>query len=495
MFKRLLVLAAGVSILGIATFAVLYSFFGLRIRPDGTLIPAIEFVKSPSDQERAIEAHREAQRAAAPATPAGASPEPAAAPGQAASPAATFLWPGYRGAERDGRYRDTPIRTDWSRSGLQALWKQPVGGGYASFALARGRAFTIEQRGRNEVVAAYDVLTGRELWKDSWPAFFQESMGGDGPRATPAWDGGKVYALGAAGELRAYDDATGKVVWRANILKDAGASNLTWGMAASPLIAGDAVIVLPGGGDGRSVTAYDKNTGKILWSALNDPQSYAAPMLVTLAGTRQFLVVSATRIMGLSLDRRDVLWEQPWRTEYDINAAQPIVIGDNRVFYSSGYGVGAAVFEISRDGDRFAAREIWRNNRMKNRASSSVLHNGFIYGLDEAILACIDAATGELKWKGGRYGYGQLLVAGDHLVVITDTGDLVLVAAAPDEHRELARFPAIAGKTWNVPALVGGILLVRNAEEMAAFDLRVSAGGDSTPARPPSPPASGPPPR
>ncbi len=480
MFKRLFQLVVGTGVLGLMTLGVLYQFFGLRIRPDGTLIPAIEFVQSPDAQAQAIEQHREAQRAAAPATPpaqAPVSPEISTAPVSAvsltASPVnADFLWPGYRGAARDGAYRDMPIRTDWPAGGLTPMWKQPVGGGYASFAIAGGRAFTIEQRGRNEVVAAYDVMTGRELWKDSWPAHVQESMGGEGPRATPTWAGGLVYALGATGELRAYEDTTGKVAWRTNILEDAGASNLGWGMAASPLVTDEAVIVLPGGGAGRSVVAYDRRSGKILWNALDDQQAYAAPMQVTLAGTPQLLVVSAKRLMGLSLDRRDVLWDTPWTTQYDINAAQPLVIGGNRVFYSSGYGTGAAVFEIVKEGERFAAREIWRNIRMKNSAESSVLRDGFIYGLDEGILACVDAGTGELKWKGGRYGYGQLLLAGDRLIVITDTGDLVLVAATPDQHRELARSPAITGKTWNVPALAGGVLLVRNARQMAAFDLR-----------------------
>jgi outer membrane protein assembly factor BamB len=468
MFTRLFKLALALGVLGVVTLGVLYQFFGLRIRPDGTLIPQIEFVRSPDQQARTIEQHREAQRAAAPAAP-----QPSAAPGETApSPLLAFSWPGYRGAARDGHYRDTPIRLEWPAGGLQPMWKQPVGGGYASFAVAGGRAFTIEQRGRNEVVAAYDVLTGREIWTNSWRAFFSESMGGDGPRATPAWADGFVYALGAEGELRCLEDRTGKVVWRANILTDAGASNLEWGMAASPLVTGDAVIVLPGGSGGRSIAAYHRTSGTILWTALDDRQSYAAPMQVTLAGTPQLLVVSAKRLLGLSLDRREVLWEHPWVTQFDINAAQPIVIGDNRVFYSSGYGVGAAVIEIEKSADRFAVREVWRNNRMKNRASSSVLHNGHIYGLDEAILACLDAATGELKWKGGRYGFGQVLLAGDRLIVITDTGDLALVDATPEGHRERAHFTAIPGKTWNVPALAGGVLLVRNAGEMAAFDLR-----------------------
>ena len=467
MFKRLFKLALGLAVLGVVTLAVLYQFFGLRIRPDGTLIPQIEFVLTPDQQARTIERHREAQRAdTPPAAPVAGSPADAPV-----TELAKYVWPSFRGADRDGHYRDTPIRTDWPAAGLKAMWRQPVGGGYASFAVAARRAFTIEQRGTNEVVAAYDVVTGRELWKNAWPAFFQESMGGDGPRATPTWADGLVYALGADGELRCLDDSTGKVVWRTNMLKDAGAGNLVWGMSASPLVSGDAVIVLPGG-TGRSVVAYERKTGRPLWNVLDDPQAYVAPMQVTLAGTPQLLIVSGKRLIGLGLDTRAVLWEHPWLTNMDINVAQPIVIGGNRVFYSSGYGVGATVIEISKTGDQFAVREVWRNTRMKNRVSSSVFHNGFIYGMDEGIFACVDAETGELKWKGGRYGHGQVLLAGGRLVVLTEAGELVLVEPTPAAHREIARFAALSGKTWNAPAFAGGILLVRNTSEMAAFDLR-----------------------
>ena len=382
-------------------------------------------------------------------------------------------WPGFRGQDRDGVYRE-PIKVAWD--GLSPMWKKPVGGGRASFAVAAGRAFTIEQRGRNEVVAAYDVMTGRELWTNAWPERFSQWMGGgEGPRATPAWADGVVFALGGHGELRSLDAATGRLIWRTNILKDTGAKNLRWGMAGSPLIAGDAVIVLPGGSAGRSVAAYDRRTGKRLWTALDDKTAYASPMQVTLLSVPQFLVVSGTRLVGLSLDHRRVLWEFPWTTDHDASAVQPIVIGDNRVFYSSGYGAGAVVLELTKTGDQFAVRQVWRNIRMKNRQSSSVLHEGFIYGLDEGILACVDAATGELKWKGGRYGHGQVLLAGDHLIITTEEGELVLVAATPERLRELARVPAVEGETWNVPAFADGILLVRNTREMAAFDLRPAA--------------------
>jgi outer membrane protein assembly factor BamB len=212
-----------------------------------------------------------------------------------------------------------------------------------------------------------------------------------------------------------------------------------------------------------------------LWSALDDKAAYASPMQVTLLGVPQFLVVSAERVLGLSLDRRDVLWGFPWDTSHDASTAQPIVIGDNRVFYSSGWGRGAIVVELTKAGDRFQLREVWRSIRMKNKQSSSVLHEGFIYGLDDGILACLDASTGDLKWKGGRYGHGQILLADGHLVVTTEDGDLVLVQATPEKLVEVAQVPALAGETWNVPAFADGILLVRNTQQMAAFDLRPEA--------------------
>ena len=354
-----------------------------------------------------------------------------------------------------------------------------MGGGYASFVVADGRAFTIEQRRSQEVAAAYDIQTGRELWTNGWNASFEESMGGDGPRATPTYHDGRVYVLGAEGELRVLDAAAGTLVWRRNILSDNGASNLSWGMSASPLIVDDTVVVLPGGTRGSSVVAYNKATGAPVWKALNDEASYTSPMLVTLGGVRQLLVVTATRVVGLTPDKGTLLWDYPWSTFNGINVAQPIVFthnGRDRIFMSASYGHGAAVFELtpsaSSGAGRFQAKTIWENERMKNKFTSSVLHNGHIYGLDESILASVNAETGEQNWKGGRYGYGQLVLAGNHLVVLTEDGDVVLVNATPARHEEIARFPAIEGKTWNHPVIVDGKLLVRNIQEMAAFDIR-----------------------
>jgi outer membrane protein assembly factor BamB len=197
-------------------------------------------------------------------------------------------------------------------------------------------------------------------------------------------------------------------------------------------------------------------------------------MLATLAGVPQIVIVGASRAIGLSTDGSRQLWEFPWPVTNGINASQPLVIGDNRLFLSSSYGAGAALIELSNTGGSFEVREVWRNTRMKNRFASSVLQDGVIYGLDESILAAIDANTGELKWKGGRYGYGQLLLANGRLIVLTEDGDLALVRATPEKHDELVRFKVLEGKTWNVPALAGGYLLVRNLAEMAAFDLRMT---------------------
>lgn len=525
MMKRFIKAGAAAISVGLLLFAILFISFGLRVELDGGGFPHLRFGESSEQQAARIAEHRAAQRAqSAPAedvapaiestgsaqpsptpslaAPAATSPEAGAASfssSSAASPlsdAATSTpgsagrapallessWPDFRGARRDGVYRGEPIRTSWPTAGLTPLWKQPIGGGYASFAVAGSRAFTIEQRGRQEVVAAYDIRTGQELWTNAWDGEFRETMGGDGPRATPTWAGDVVFALGALGEFRALDSTNGRVRWRTNILQDAGASNLQWGMAAAPLVVDDAVVVLPGGSTGQSVIAYDRTTGRRLWAALPDQAAYASPVLVTLKGVRQILVVTADRLVALSTDGSAVLWSHPWPGPNNgINAAQPLMIGEDRVYLSSGYGMGASVIEVSRDSGGFATREIWRNTRMKNRFASAVVREGIIYGLDESILAAIDAETGEQKWKGGRYGYGQLLLAGDHLIVLTEDGELALVRATPERHEELAKFPVLNGKTWNAPALASGILLVRNLAEMAAFDLRATPQAGRSP--------------
>ncbi len=251
---------------------------------------------------QAVEENRNQQKQEAQAQPANPSASPAASASPAsaqASPgsnttnaahASGNYWTNFRGPNRDGRYDEMPVLTNWPAQGLPLVWKVPVGVGYGSFTVADGRGYTIEQRRRKEVVAAYDVNTGRELWTQSWNAEYKDETG-DGPRTTPTWDDGWLYALGATGELRSLNASTGAVRWSKNILSDNQAENLQWAMAASPLIVDDKVIVLPGGTSGKSVVAYNKVTGAPIWKVQNDRQAYVSPMLVNLAGRRQILVV------------------------------------------------------------------------------------------------------------------------------------------------------------------------------------------------------------
>ena len=421
-----------------------------------------------------VEKHRQEQAAQPAPTTAAPTPSPTASvspsPGEAAVPASRNYWTNFRGPRRDGKYDEASVSTNWPSNGLPVLWKQPVGVGHASFVVADGKAYTIEQRRSQEVVAAYDINNGRELWTQKWNAEYTDSTG-DGPRATPTWDQGRLYALGATGEFRCLDANSGAVIWGKNILSDNKAQNLPWAMAASPLIVDDKVIVLPGGANGKSVVAYNKMTGAPVWKVLDDPQAYVSPMLVELAGRRQIIVVSSFRVVGLTPENGALLWSYSWDTSNGINVSQPIIVDRNRFFISSGYGKGAALVEVKGSGNSFTASTVWENTNMKNKFNSSVLLNGYIYGLDEGILVCLDVNTGERKWKEGRYGYGQVILAGNHLIVTSDQGDVALVKASPDKYTEVARFSAVQGQTWNYPAIADGKLLVRNSNEMAAYNI------------------------
>jgi len=383
----------------------------------------------------------------------------------------TNYWAGFRGPNRDGHYDEKPILTRWPKEGLREIWRQPIGGGYSSFIVADGRAYIIEQRREREVVAAYAVSDGRELWTNGWPDRFEEPMGGEGPRATPTYDEGRIYATGGNGEFRCLDAASGELIWRRNILAENHAAAPKYGEAVSPLIVEEKVIVLPGGTGGFSVAAYNKLTGAPIWKSQSDQQAYTSPMLVTLAGQRQVLIVSARNVMGILPEDGRMLWHLPWVVENDNAIAQPVLLGTNRFLLSAGYGKGCTAFEVTRSNEVFEAHQVWRNTYLKNKFSSSVLYEGCIYGLDDETLVCLDAASGERKWRDGRFGYGQMLLASGHLVILGGNGELALVKAGPAAFEELARFAALHGKTWNHPAMADGKIFVRNAVEMACFDL------------------------
>ncbi|MCB1022602.1 MAG: PQQ-binding-like beta-propeller repeat protein [Bryobacterales bacterium] len=466
---RIIRMLAVIAILAAAGWLAMRYVFGMRLELSGSGSPIVSF-ENPEQHMAELEREREEQPPlpAAPETV-----EPSAQPNEAAAqpvepePAHVAApWPSYRGSERDGVIADVEIRTDWP---LEEAWRTKVGGGYASMIVAEGKLYTIEQRREQEVLAAYDLPTGREVWTHGWDAHFQEVMGGPGPRATPTYAEGRVFALGAKGNLRCLRASNGELLWKTNILADAGADNLEWGMAGAPLVVDGRVIVEPGGPEGKLAAAYDAETGRIVWQSLDGKGSYASPQMLTLGGQAQVLLLSADKLISADLKDGRALWSIEWPSPFDVNASQPIPLSDGELWVSS--GDGQARVAVSREGGAWTARKVWENNGMKNKFNPSVLYRGHVYGLDNGILAAYDVETGERDWKGGRYGFGQLLLADGHLIVLTETGELVLVKATPESHQELARYQALEGKTWNLPAYADGLLLVRNQTEMAAYRL------------------------
>ncbi len=448
-----------------AILAVLYFQFGIDVVEwRGGYVPAITFHKTLPDYARLESSRARQQKSDASVIRARNFPKP--------------YWTGFRGPNRDGIYAQQAIATNWPKDGLPKLWRQPIGGGYASFSIAEGRAYTIEQRREDEVVTAYDVQNGRELWTHKWQAKFEEGIAGEGPRATPTYDDDKVYAIGGRGEFRCLEADTGKLVWKHDIIIENGGEVLTYGISASALIVDDKVVVNAGGSRDKSVIAYDKKKGAVIWHAQEDKQSYTSPILVTLAGRPQIVNVAFSRVMGLAPENGKLLWQYPWRVlSEQTPTAQPIIIGTNRLVMSGGYGTGCMALELATTANGIEPRMLWRTKNLKNKFTSSIFWNGYIYGLDEDILTCLDAPTGERKWKDGRYGYGQILLTVNpqtkdaHLIVLTSSGELALVKANPNAFEELARFQAIEGKTWNYPAIADGKIFVRNAVEMACYDI------------------------
>jgi outer membrane protein assembly factor BamB len=378
-------------------------------------------------------------------------------------------YPRFLGAGGQGTVLGVHLTRDWSRRPPEQIWRQPVGAGWSSFAVVGHFAVTQEQRGDEELVVCYDIPTGSVRWVHTNHARFSETMGGDGPRATPTIADGRVYALGATGILDCLDGATGKVIWSRRTLEDNQLPNMMWGKSSSPLIVDDLVVVSGGEVNHSSLLAFHKKTGEPAWQAGNDKPSYSSPTLATLAGVRQLVSVNAGSVSGHDPATGKVLWEYSWPGGM-AKCSQPVPLSPDRLFISAGYGVGCALLRLEHDKD-WKLVEVWKNKNLKTLFTNAVIRDGFAYGLDDGILVCLDLATGARRWKGGRYGHGQVLRVDDLLLVQAEAGDVVLVEASPDGHHELTRFPALKEKTWNNPVVSGPYLLVRNDREAACFRL------------------------
>ncbi len=384
--------------------------------------------------------------------------------------------PFYRGLKGDGSTTGIELSDIWAAPPKQ-LWKHPVGTGHAGIAIAGNSAITMEQREGDEVVVCYERDTGRERWKYAYSARFStsEPMGGDGPRTTPAIADGDVYTLGANGDLVCVVGASGTLRWKVNILDDNGATNLKWAMSGSPLIVGDLVIVNPGinpeNNTNQGVAAYDRKSGKKAWANGKYGAAYASPQKVTLSGVEQVLVFDFGGLGGYDPKTGAELWRYPWETAMGMNSAQPVVVGADRVFVSSEVGNGGAVVEVRKDGSTWTTKEVWKNRNLVARFANPVFTNGHLYGFSNNKLACVNATTGKRLWYEGNYGNGQIVLSGNVLVMTTEKGKVVMVAADPTEHRELGELEVFTTRTWNVPALAGNQLFLRNHREMAAYEL------------------------
>lgn len=405
-------------------------------------------------------------------------------------------WPGFRGPQRDGIVRGGSLRRNWDAVPPREIWRHPVGRAWSSFAVVGNYAFTQEQRTRNdeqyESVVAYDVESGTELWVHQDKAILSivDANGGPGPHATPQFDDGLIYALGGTGILNCLNATNGKVVWSTNILEDAGdkkapAKPPEWGVSGSPLIVDHLVIVIPGGtaiegtaGYDKGVAAYDKKSGQLAWAKGRRPASYGSPRVETIAQTRQVLVPNGTGLSGHSVETGQELWFFGLENSPKVNSTMPWKLDDESLLFGAGYGVGTVRLDIQHQGEEWEAKRRWLSTRFRPKFNDFVILDGYAYGLDDGRLTCLDVKDGSIKWVSGRYGYGQLLLVDDLLLIISEDGDLLLVPAVPKKSDVLARFKLFdSGFCWNHLALVRGRLLARNANEAVCLDVSETTDG------------------
>lgn len=381
-------------------------------------------------------------------------------------------WAEFRGPDRDGVLPNVRFETDWQASPPTELWRRSVGPAWSSFCVVGAAAYTQEQRGEEETVVAYRVQDGTPIWTTTISARFEASMGGVGPRATPTFDRGLLYVMGATGTLQCLDAATGEPIWSYDLVSELEIGTPDWGFASSPLIIDDLVVVFAGGGPGQAVLALDRDSGNRQWLSGNGSHSYVSPQLSTIDGTQQIVVSSNLGLCSLSVDGGEVLWEHEWDIAQFARVTQPLVVG-NAVYLGTGYGNGTERVTVRRD-----ASGTWQASAdwvapLKPYFNDFVHHKGHLYGFDDSIFTSIDAESGERNWKRGRYGFGQVLLLPEMelLLVISEDGEVVLLRADPSKHTQVASFQAIEGVTWNHPVIADGKLFVRNASEAACFAL------------------------
>lgn len=387
--------------------------------------------------------------------------------------AAAADWPQFRGPAANGISTETGFDVAWQEGEPAMLWKVPLGSGFSGLSIVDNRLYTLFGKDGREFLGAFATADGGTLWRLTIGPERGDQFG-DGPRTTPVVEGDTVYAVGAFGIVVAADAATGGERWRVDLRETVGARVPTWGVAAQPAIVGD-LLIHNAGGSGHAVVALDRKDGSLVWKSGDDIAGYSQPLVAELAGRQQVVIFSGTQVLAIDPKDGKVLWHEPWKTSYDVNAATPILVPPNRLFIASGYDTGAAMLEVKAKDGGFAVERLWSSQGMKNQFSSSVYRDGFLYGFDNKILKCLDAATGSERWATRGFGHGSLLWADGKLVILGDRGALAIAEATPAGYRELARAQPLEGKHWTVPTLYGGRLYIRNENHLAALDVSGAA--------------------
>ena len=384
------------------------------------------------------------------------------------SPSQDDGFPQFMGPRRNGVVTGPALATQWSTTAPEVVWRQPIGPAWSGFVIAGDLALTQEQLGPEERVTCYELATGKLRWAHADEDRYINTIAGEGPRATPTLAGGRVYTLGARGRLNCLDLASGHLHWTRSLTQEAACGVPEWGFSGSPLIHEGQVIVSAGGGAGHSLLAFRTDTGEPAWAGGSSGVGYASPLAATLAGRPQILIVNHRSLASHDPRSGAVLWEVPFGAGMPL-VANPVVIAPDSVLVSAGYNVGSERFSVSAGTQEPVS--LWKSRKLKAKFANPILRGGYVYGLDDGILACIDIRDGSQRWKEGRYGHGQGLLHGDLLILMSESGELILLNPTPEAPNELGRLPVFSSKTWNPIALRGNQLLVRNDREAALVTL------------------------